>query len=214
MPRFPERTTNISSNFLKPKKSYTLIVRISLFFMTAIAIFLFGMISYKENLLPRKIIYEIKSHIIPKDKPLSESHHKTSGNVQSPPKFRILPYAQGTPLFIDRNYEDSIGSESLNSTYVIQLPRHFSGCLPLHVFKRILVYRILSTQNDNQVFFDWNKTEIQVCVEGASAKHSLVVSKTFEPGVIDLYSGGPICSSPILIKQPDIAPSAPPFSIQ
>ena len=74
--------------------------------MTAIAIFLFGMISYKENLLPRKIIYEIKSHIIPKDKPLSESHHKTSGNVQSPPKFRILPYAQGTPLFIDRNYED------------------------------------------------------------------------------------------------------------
>jgi hypothetical protein len=188
-------------------------VKISLFFMTAIAIFLFGMISYKENLLPRKLVHGIKSHIIPTDKPLSEPHHKAFGNAQSPPKIRILPYAQGTPLFSDRNYEDTIGSESLNSTYVIQIPRHFNGYLPLHVSKKIVIYRILSEQNDNQAFSDWNQTKIPVWVEGTSAKHSLVRSKSFETGIIKLYSGGPVCSSPILIKQLGIAPSHPPFRI-
>ena len=189
-------------------------VKISLLFMTASSIFLFGMISYKENLLPRKIIHRIKSYIIPKHIALLEYKDNVSGNTHIPPKIRVLPYAKGTPLFSDRNYEDSVGSDILNSSYVIQIPRHFDGNLTIKANKHIVIYRILSTQNNNQIFSDWNQTEIPVLVDGSSVKHSSVISKNFKPGDITLYSGGPVCSSPILVKRTEITKFAPPFSIK
>ena len=172
------------------------------------------MISYKENLLPRRMLHEVKSHLITKDKSSPAIHYITSANVQVTPQIRVLPYARGTPLFSDRNYEDSVGSDILNSSYVIQIPRHFDGNLTVNANKHIVIYRILSAQNNNQAFSDWNQTEIPVLVDGTSAKHASVVSKIFEPGDIKLYSGGPVCSSPILIKQTEITKHEPPFSIK
>lgn len=172
------------------------------------------MISYKENLLPRRMIHEIRLHFITKDKISPATNNITSANVQVTPKIRVLPYARGTPLFSDRNYEDSVGSDILNSSYVIQIPRHFDGNLTVNANKHIVIYRILSAQNNNQIFSDWNQTEIPVLVGGASAKHASVVSKIFEPGDIKLYSGGPVCSSPILIKQTEITKHELPFSIR
>ena len=182
--------------------------------MVSIAIFILGMISYKENLLPRRMIHEIRSHLITKDKSSLAIDYKTSANVQVTPQIRVLPYARGTPLFSDRNYEDSVGSDILNSSYVIQIPRHFDGNLTIKANKHIVIYRILSTQNNNQIFSDWNQTEIPVLVDGSSVKHSSVISKNFQPGDITLYSGGPVCSSPILVKRTEITKFAPPFSIK
>ena len=125
--------------------------------MTSILIFILGMISYKENLLPRRMIHEIKSHLITKNKSLPAIDNDTSANVQVTPKIRVLPYARGIPLFSDRNYEDSVGSDILNSSYVIQIPRHFDGNLTVIANKHIVIYRILSSQNNNQIFSDWNQ---------------------------------------------------------
>ena len=183
--------------------------------MASISIFILGMISYKENLLPRKIIHEIISSITSKKQSeVPELNQETTLNEPLRPKIRILPYAQGTLLFSDRNYEDTVGSRSLNSSYVIQIPRHFDGNITLSANKKIIIYRLISSENNNQVFSDWNQTEIPVLVDGTSANHSSVISKTFQPGDITLYSGGPVCSSPILVKRTEISKSAPPFSIK
>jgi len=180
-----------------------------------ISIYILGMISYKENHLPRKIIHEIMSSITSKKQFIvSELNQKTTLKEPLRPKIRVLPYAQGTPLFSDRNYEDTVGSKSFNSSYVIQIPRHFDGNITLLANERIIIYRLVSSENNNQVFSDWNQTETPVLVDGTSAKHSSVISKTFEPGDIILYSGGPICSSPILVKRTEVTKSAPPFSIK
>jgi hypothetical protein len=183
--------------------------------MASISIFILGMLSYKENLLPRKIIHEIKSSFFSKNQPIvSELNQETLLKTAPRPKIRILPYAQGTLLFSDRNYEDTVGSRSLNSSYVIQIPRHFDGNITLSANERIIIYRLISSENNNQVFSDWNQTEIPVLVDGTSANHSSVISKNFQPGDITLYSGGPVCSSPILVKRTEITKSAPPFSIK
>ena len=173
------------------------------------------MISYKENLLPRKIIHEIISSITSKKQSaVSELSQETISSSALRPKIRILPYAQGTPLFSDRSYEDTMGSTSLNSSYVIQIPRHFDGNITLSANERIIIYRLISSENNNQIFKDWNQTEIPVLVAGSSAKHSSVISKHFQSGDITLDSGGPVCSSPILVKRTEITKSAPPFSIK
>ena len=76
------------------------------------------MISYKENHLPRKIVHNIISSITSKEQSeVSELNQKTTLKEPLRPKIRVLPYAQGTPLFSDRNYEDTVGSKSFNSSY-------------------------------------------------------------------------------------------------
>ena len=158
--------------------------------MASISIFILGMISYKENFLPHRMIHDIKSHLITKDKSSPAINYITSANVQVTPKIRVLPYARGTPLFSDRNYKDCVGSDILNSSYVTQIPRHFDGNLTVNANKHVVIYRILSAQNNNQTFSDWNQTEITVLIDGASAKDSSVISKNFQPGYITRYSGG------------------------
>ena len=160
------------------------------------------MISYKENHLPRKIVHNIISSITSKEQSeVSELNQKTTLKEPLRPKIRVLPYAQGTPLFSDRNYEDTVGSKSFNSSYVIQIPRHFDGNITLLANERIIIYRLVSSENNNQVFSDWNQAVIPVLVDESSARQSYVISKNFQTLDITLYSGGPVCSSQILVKR-------------
>ena len=173
------------------------------------------MVSYKENLFPRQFLYELKSILSTKDqKPASELNEQSIAKNTTPPKIRILPYSKGTPLFSDRNYEDEIGPTLLESSYVVQLPRHFDGNITLMTTEEIIIYRLISDDNDNQIFVDWNLTEIPVLVNGASSKHTKVVSKAFNSGEIELSSGGPVCSSPVLVKQVKATDIICPFRIK
>ena len=173
------------------------------------------MISYKENLFPRQFLHELKSILTTKEAKLaSELNEQLTAKNATPPKIRILPYAKGTPLFSDRNYEDEIGSTTLEPGYVVQLPRHFDGNITLMASEQIIIYRFISDDNNNQIFSDWNITEIPVLVNGASSKHTKVVSKAFNAGEIELSSGGPVCSSPVLVKQIKATDSIYPFRIK
>ena len=173
------------------------------------------MVSYKENLLPRQFLHSLKSILTTnKEKLATEVNEQSTAKNATPPKIRILPYAQGTPLFIDRNYEDEIGSKSLESSYVVQLPRHFDGNITLVANEPTIIYRLISDDNDNQLFSDWNVTEIPVLVNGSSSKHTKVVSKAYKAGEIELSSGGPVCSSPVLVKQVKVIDRVCPFRIK
>ena len=173
------------------------------------------MISYKENLFPRQFLHELMSILTTKDAKLaSELNEQSTAKNAAPPKLRILPYSKGTPLFSDRSYEDEIGSKSLESSYVVQLPRHFDGNITLVASEQIIIYRFISDDNNNQIFYDWNQTEIPVLVNGASSKHTKVISKAYKAGEVDLPSGGPVCSSPILVKHYQATDIICPFSIK
>lgn len=173
------------------------------------------MISYKENLFPRQFLHEFKSILRTKEeRPVSELNEQTTAKNATQPKIRILPYAKGTPLFSDRNYEDEIGSTPLESSYVVQLPRHFDGNITLISNESLIIYRLVSFENDNQIFSDWIQTEIPVLVNGATSKHTKVVSKAFNAGEIELSSGGPVCSSPVLVKQVKATDIICPFKIK
>lgn len=184
-------------------------------FLFLIASFTLGMVSYKENLFPRQFLHELKSMLTTKEAKLaSESIEQSKAKNATPPKMRILPYAKGTPLFSDRNYEDEIGSTLLEPSYVFQLPRHFDGNITLVASEKIIIYRLISDDNDNQIFSDWNVTEIPVLVNGSSSKHTKVVSKAYKVGEIELSSGGPVCSSPVLVKHIKATHSICPFRIK
>lgn len=173
------------------------------------------MVSYKENLFPRQFLHALKSILATNEEKLAtEINEQEKAIIATPPKVRILPYAKGTPLFSDRNYEDEIGSTPLESSYVVQLPRHFDGNITLITSDQVIIYRLISDDNDNQIFTDWNLTEIPVLVNGASSKHTKVVSKAFNSGEIELASGGPVCSSPVLVKQVKVIDRICPFRIK
>ena len=88
------------------------------------------------------------------------------------------------------------------------------GTLTLVASEKIIIYSLPSDDNDNQIFSDWNLTEIPVLVNGASSKHTKVVSKTFNSGEIVLPSGCPVCSSPLLVKQVKATDRICPFRIK
>ena len=52
-----------------------------------------------------------------------------------------------------------------------------------------------------RIFFnDYEKTALKVNVLGGSSRHTQVVKKTFNAGIISLFPGGPTSTAPILIS--------------
>ena len=189
--------------------------KVFLYAFASIVLFVSGMVSYKENLLPRQFLHAFKSILTTNEEKLATELNEQSTSINATaPKIRILPYAKGTPLFSDRNYEDEIGSKSLEPSYVVQFPRHFDGNITLVANEPSIIYRLISDDNDNQIFSDWNVTEIPVLVNGVSSKHTKVVTKAINAGEIVLSSGGPVCSSPVLVKQDKATDSSLPFRIK
>jgi hypothetical protein len=103
-------------------------------------------------------------------------------------------------MFSDRTYHDIIGNEELENSNMIQIPRHYFGNIQIEINNEVTVYRILSKKNDNSFLKDWELTNIKLNVRGYSCSHTLVVKKVFNKGLIRLFSGGPLASSPIIIK--------------
>jgi len=155
-----------------------------------------GMMIYRNNWFPTKQLVWAKHYYFP-----IQDVKKTIPKLDNFIRFILTPYLSRTPLFSDRNYYDTICDNRLEESYLIQIPRHFNSSIAIEVYRPVIIYRILSNANDNSPFFDWKKTNIEVNVKGFSCSHTMVVSKTFEPGKIILNSGGPVAAAPILIQE-------------
>jgi len=150
---------------------------------------LLGMVLFRYNLFPVRELKKLKSYIF-----------QYSIQTQLPDNVYLSPYTSGTPLFSDRAYNDTIGERGLDSTYVLQIPRHLKTPIEIEVHRPVIIYRLLTEKNDNSVFAEWELTDMKVMVEGRSCTYNTVVSKYFESGKLRLLSGGPTAASPIIIK--------------
>ena len=112
----------------------------------------------------------------------------------------IVLYKKNVPLFIDRHYFDSSGTEIFDGSYLIQIQRHRTTSIKLLAQKGLIAYRILSESNDNTPFADWERSNVKAMVQGYGCAHEIIVHKKLAPGEHLLPAGGPIASSPLLIK--------------
>jgi hypothetical protein len=115
-------------------------------------------------------------------------------------KMIITKYTAKTPVFVDRQYFDSIGDERLEGLFLVQIPRHYSDNIIIKAHSAITIYRFITDDNINTPFDSWTSSDIPINVRGWSTKHTRVVTKDFPAGKITLHPGGPVAASPILIK--------------
>lgn len=115
-------------------------------------------------------------------------------------KFVVTRYTAGTPVYLDRLYYDTVGDERLDGLFLIQIPRHYSDDIVIRADSSLTIYRLISDDNLNTPFENWESTDIKVHVRGFSTAHTRVVKKDFTAGIITLSAGGPVASCPILIE--------------
>ena len=151
--------------------------------------FIAGMLVYRYNVFPVKHLKKLKNYIFQKYIP-----------PQLPDNVYLIPFTKGTRLFSDRNYNDLVGDSTLESTYVLQIPRHLKSPIEIEILRPVKIYRLLTEENNNSVFKGWELTSIKVNVQGRSCTFTDVVSKSFKPGKIIMPCGGPKAASPIIIR--------------
>lgn len=161
-----------------------LILLVGLFLLTAGLVI--GAQWYRLNLFPFPQLHEWK---YPPEKRVPKSN-----------KMITVNYSTETPVFSDRLYFDTIGDERLEVLSLVQIPRHHKDDINIEAYRPITVYRLISDDNDNSPFESWSHTDIPINVRGFTTTHTRVVKKDFPAGTITLNPGGPIASSPILIK--------------
>tara|TARA_Y100001970_G_scaffold272399_1_gene369072 strand:- start:612 stop:1190 length:579 start_codon:yes stop_codon:yes gene_type:complete len=178
------------------------IINLKYYLLTIIISFIVGVFWHKFQLEPIGIIREISnkyklSFIKEKEMKKVKKWHEA--------KFTFCLYKKGIPVFLDRSYSDEIGDKRLDNLYLIQIPRHFSNNIILKSSIPFTVYRILPL-NEQNLKYNYEKTDIKVKVVGHSITHNIVLKKLFEPGIISLNPGGPTSSSPILISTNEAKP--------
>lgn len=147
-----------------------------------------GMFIYRNNWFPVSIY---RSKIITEPKSYSDHY---------PLNIFYSKYTKGTPLYSNRNYTDTIGPEELENAHVVQIPRHRQDPIKITPKEDVIVYRLLTNQNDNTIFNNWKELDIKVYTPGYTSEFTTVISKTFGAKEFTLQSGGPHAASPILIK--------------
>lgn len=151
---------------------------------------------HRNSLFPIPQIRLVKEYFYP----LEERKLTPAMLTQSIDKI-IVPYKSGVPVFSDRPYVDEIGHKALDGGYVVRIPRHLDYSVFLKIEKPVIIYRMLSPKNDNNVFKDWENTDLKSRVVGYSCSHTQIVKKQYEPGDYHLPAGGPESSSPIIVKE-------------
>jgi hypothetical protein len=115
-------------------------------------------------------------------------------------KIVITKYTAKTPVFLDRLYFDSIGDKRLEGLLLVQITRHHKDIIKIQAHTPVTIYRFITNKNINTQFDSWSTSEIPIHVRGNTCTHTRVVKKDFPAGIISLRPGGPVASSPILIK--------------
>jgi hypothetical protein len=143
-----------------------------------------------------------------------QSEMPSTTNIPERNAIAIVLYRKRVPLFIDRHYFDSSETEVFDGSYLIQVQRHRTNDLKLLVKKDLIAYRILSEANDNTPFADWDRSNLKAKVEGAGCTHEIIIQKKLAMGEHFLPAGGPIASSPLLVRIIGENASDPGFEIQ
>ena len=88
-------------------------------------------------------------------------------------------YTHGVPLFLDRSYSDALGDKRLEGLYLIQINRHENKNIIINTKLPITIYRLVPKENAG-LTHSYEKTNINVMVEGLSINHVQVLKKTFK----------------------------------
>ena len=87
-------------------------------FLAVICGFVFGMLCWKQNFFPRPQIHYLKHILLQnKDYPPSTSKHL----------LYVVDYSDSEPIFLDRNYRCTVGTEHFKETKLIKVPKHAFG---------------------------------------------------------------------------------------
>lgn len=112
----------------------------------------------------------------------------------------VEPYADGvTPVYRDRPYANSAPDPALAGQRIVRLPRHLRFEVELELAEPLRVLRLLSDENDNAPFADWEPLDARVYVDGRSCVLTRAVAKRLGPGVQRLPPGGPVAAAPLLV---------------
>ena len=117
----------------------------------------------------------------------------------------VMKYTKGVPLYSNRPYVDTVGPKELEGLTLIQIPRHYRERIRIETKKPITVYRLVTESNDDWLMEGYEKTALKVNVVGRSIYRG-VMKRSFPPGSVVLYPGGPSSASPILIGPPESGP--------
>ena len=79
--------------------------------------------------------------------------------------------------------------------------RESRSSIEIKVKNSLIVYRLISESNYNNIFLGYRETDIKVEVVGSSSVHTKVLKKDFLKGTFVLPAGGLISASPVLIPR-------------
>jgi hypothetical protein len=112
----------------------------------------------------------------------------------------VEPYQDGvTPVFRDRDYVNESPDPALTGLRIVRVPRHLRFPVELELAEPARVLRLLSDENDNGPFADWEPVPALVNVPGRSCVLTRAVAKDLPPGVHALAPGGPVAAAPLLV---------------
>jgi hypothetical protein len=113
----------------------------------------------------------------------------------------VVPYQDGvTALYLDRPYANTVSNPALTGQRVVRVPRHLRFDVELELSAPAQVTRLLSDENENSAFADWERTDaLRVAVPGRSCALTRAVVRSFGPGTARVAAGGPLAAAPILV---------------
>ena len=179
-------------------KKLKIMIRFRVFPILFIVFFLgvsSGIAMHKFDAPPVPQLRSLKKAIFPTKK---IKHTKADDDSLS-----VMKYSHGYPLYSDRAYIDTVGPQELDGLTLIQIKRHFKSKVRIETKKSMTVYRLITATMESRLFDGYGETDIKVNVKGHGCTHYNVVKRSFPPGIIDLYPGGPNAASPILVSLPE-----------
>lgn len=166
--------------------------------------FVAGVLTRHYNIPPIPQVAELKNQLLPLVR-----------KALPPNKLiEIVAYKKHTTLYVDRPYFETLGVIDLKGAYLVKIERHRKIPIKLHVISPVVAFRFINDGNDNSVFDGWTRTSDEVFVNGQSSQDNIVIRKQFEPGIHLIAAGGPVSSSPLLIKAFDRGVQRTDFEIQ
>lgn len=173
-------------------------------YLTIILIsFTYGYFVKRNEIFPYKILKEFFGHktmgYILQENAKNELWYKTMINEKLNKIIIINHYKQGYYFFNDRLYTNAKNEKKIIGKTLVQISRHRIENVVINLKEDAIIYRVLCEKNDNNHYNDWLSVEFDLLINGINCKHTKIVKKFFNRGLIELKSGGPHSSDPILI---------------
>jgi hypothetical protein len=112
----------------------------------------------------------------------------------------VEPYEDGvTPVYLDRPYVNAAPDPGLAGQRIVRLPRHLRFEVEIGLSAPTRALRLLSDENDNAAFADWEGVDLRLHVDGRSCVLTRAVAKRLAAGIHRLPPGGPVAAAPLLV---------------